>query len=179
MLEISKLGPPHSCLMDTDSRSHKNLCKNLLVDDMVSLIQVDPAHDVKYVIEHADSKYNYTISYQKAWQALKRAKENVFGTWESSCQYLPKYMGGLQRYNPGIIMEWRYKDAINGVCTLGYVFWAFRPYIETFKHYRKILTVDGTHMYTKYKHKLLIAKTLDANQKIISVAYAIADEEIF
>ncbi|KAL8504264.1 hypothetical protein ACS0TY_022846 [Phlomoides rotata] len=34
-----------------------------------------------------------------------------------------------------------------------------------------------THLYTQYRHKLLIANTLDANQKIISVAYAIVDDE--
>ncbi|KAL8546151.1 hypothetical protein ACS0TY_006032 [Phlomoides rotata] len=34
-------------------------------------------------------------------------------------------------------------------------------------------------MYTKYRHKLLIANTLDANQKIISVAYAIMDDESY
>ncbi|KAL8492084.1 hypothetical protein ACS0TY_023631 [Phlomoides rotata] len=85
---------------------------------MESLVQVDPVYDVKYVIEHANSKYNYTISYQKVWQALKRARENVYGVWESSCQFLPKYMGALQRYNPGIVMDWCHKDTPNGVCTL-------------------------------------------------------------
>ncbi|KAL8514085.1 hypothetical protein ACS0TY_013266 [Phlomoides rotata] len=88
-------------------------------------------------------------------------------------------MGALQRYNPGTIVEWRHKDTVHGVCTLGYVFWAFRPCIEAFKHYHKILTIDGTHIYTKYKHKLLIANTLDANYKVISVAYATIDDEIF
>ncbi|KAL8497298.1 hypothetical protein ACS0TY_020838 [Phlomoides rotata] len=82
--EISRLGPPHSCFMETDSRSHQDLCKNLLAGDMESLVKVDLAYDVKYVIEHAYSKYNYTILYQKAWQALKCARENMYGTWESS-----------------------------------------------------------------------------------------------
>ncbi|KAL8549411.1 hypothetical protein ACS0TY_008300 [Phlomoides rotata] len=177
--EISRLGPPYSYFMDTDYTSHQNLCKNLLAGDMESLVQVDPTYDVKYVIEHVNSKYNHTISYQKTWQALKRARENVYGTWESSCQFLPKYMGALQRYNPGTIVEWRHKDTVNGVCTLGYEFWAYRPCIEAFKHYCKILTIYGTHLYTKYKHKLLIANTLDANQKVISVAYAIVDDESF
>ncbi|KAL8466927.1 hypothetical protein ACS0TY_035850 [Phlomoides rotata] len=132
--EISMLGPPHSCFMDTDSRSHQNLCKNLLAGDMEGLVKVDPAYDVKYVIEHADSKYNYTISYQKVWQTLKRARENVYGTWESSCQFLPKYMGALQKYNHGTIVEWDHRERVDGVFTLGYVFWAYRPFIEASRH---------------------------------------------
>ncbi|KAL8506279.1 hypothetical protein ACS0TY_017230 [Phlomoides rotata] len=177
--EMSKLGPPHSCFMDTNSRSHKNLYKNLLANDIESLVQVNPAYDVKYITEHATSKYDYNVLYQKSWQALKRARENVFRVWESSDQYLPNYMEVLQRYNHGTIVEWRHKDTINGVCTLGYVFWAFRPCIEVFKHYRKILTIDGTHMYTNYKHILMIVNTLDANQKFISLDNVIVDEENF
>ncbi|KAL8527905.1 hypothetical protein ACS0TY_005641 [Phlomoides rotata] len=92
--------------------------------DMKGLVKVDPAYDVKYVIEHADSKYNYTITYQKVWQALKRARENVYGTWESSCQFLPKYMGALQRYNPGTIVEWDHKERVDGVFTLGTIEYA-------------------------------------------------------
>ncbi|KAL8541720.1 hypothetical protein ACS0TY_002830 [Phlomoides rotata] len=87
--EISRLGPPHSCFMDTDSRNHQNLYKNLLAGDMEGLVKVDPAYDVKYVIERANSKYNYTISYQKAWQALKRARENVYGLGRVHVSFCP------------------------------------------------------------------------------------------
>ncbi|RVW77287.1 hypothetical protein CK203_050145 [Vitis vinifera] len=31
------------------------------------------------------------------------------------------------------------------------VFWAFHPSIEGFKHCRPVLTIDGTHLYGKYK----------------------------
>ncbi|KAL0397831.1 UNVERIFIED_CONTAM: hypothetical protein Scaly_0231500 [Sesamum calycinum] len=37
-----------------------------------------------------------------------------------------------------------------------------------FRSCRNVISVDGTHLYTKYKHKLLVAVTLDANQQIVS-----------
>ncbi|XP_075483554.1 uncharacterized protein LOC142523707 [Primulina tabacum] len=106
--------------------------------------------------------------------------ENVYGTWESSVRLLPRYMGALVKYNPGTIVEWnhlpRYKYELK---VLNYVFWAFRPCIDGFEHCRKIISVDGTHLYTKYKHKMLIVVGLDANNQILPLAFAIFDEETY
>ncbi|XP_075475684.1 uncharacterized protein LOC142509464 [Primulina tabacum] len=60
--------------------------------------------------------------------------------------------------------------------TLNYVFWAFRPCVDGFWHCRKIISVDGTHLYTKYKHKMLIGVTLDANNQVLPL-FAIVYEE--
>ncbi|KAK4410223.1 hypothetical protein Sango_0095300 [Sesamum angolense] len=48
-----------------------------------------------------------------------------------------------------------------GSYVLGYVFWAFKPCIDGFQLCRKITSADGTHLYTKYKHKILIAAAMD------------------
>ncbi|XP_073271468.1 uncharacterized protein [Primulina huaijiensis] len=61
--------------------------------------------------------------------------------------------------------------------TLNYVFWAFKPCVDGFRHCRKIISVDGTHLYTKYKHKMLIGVTLDANNQVLPLAFAIVEEE--
>ena len=36
------------------------------------------------------------------------------------------------------------------------VFWAFAPSIKAFAHYRPVLSIDGTHLYGKYKGTLLL-----------------------
>ncbi|KAL0331468.1 UNVERIFIED_CONTAM: hypothetical protein Sangu_1692300 [Sesamum angustifolium] len=41
--------------------------------------------------------------------SLKMAREIVYGTWESSVQKLPKYLGAIQKYNPGTTIEWKHK----------------------------------------------------------------------
>ncbi|XP_011098982.1 uncharacterized protein LOC105177493 [Sesamum indicum] len=60
---------------------------------------------------------------------------------------------------------------------LNYVFWAFRPCIEGYCYCRDVISIDGTHLYTKYKHKMLVAVTLDANQQVLPLAFALVDEE--
>ncbi|KAL0375169.1 UNVERIFIED_CONTAM: hypothetical protein Sradi_3432600 [Sesamum radiatum] len=108
------------------------------------------------------------------------AREIVYGTWESSVQKLPKYMGAVQKYNPGTVVEWKHKALHpTGAYVIGYVFWAFKPCIEGFKFCRNIISVDGTHLYTRYKHKMLIAATMDGNQQVLPLAFAIVDDESY
>ena len=45
------------------------------------------------------------------------------------------------------------------------MFWSFKPSIEGFEHCCLVLSIDGTHLYGKYKGTLLIAMGCE---KIIS-----------
>ncbi|XP_075504484.1 uncharacterized protein LOC142541920 [Primulina tabacum] len=102
----------------------------------------------------------------------------AYGTWEISVQLLPKYMCGLSKYNTGTTVECKHLRAnIEMSKTLNYVFCAFRPCVDGFRRCRKIISVDGTHLYTKYKHKMLIGVTLDANNQVLPLGFAIMDEE--
>ena len=57
------------------------------------------------------------------------------------------------------------------------VFWAFSPFIEGFKYCRPIISIDATHLYGRYKGKMLIVMGVDANNQLFSLAFAIAEEE--
>ncbi|KAL0345911.1 UNVERIFIED_CONTAM: hypothetical protein Sradi_4422400 [Sesamum radiatum] len=135
---------------------------------------------IKHVIQAVKDHTGYDILYQKAWYSLKMVREIVYGTWESSVQKLSKYMAAVQKYNRGTIVEWKHKALHpTGAYVLGYVFWAFKLCIEGFKFCRKIISVDGTHLYTKYKHKMLIAATMDGNKQVLPLAFTIVDDESY
>lgn len=55
------------------------------------------------------------------------------------------------------------------------VFWAFEPSIQGFEHCRPLITIDGTHLYGKYKETLFIAMSLDANDQLFPLAFAITE----
>ena len=57
-----------------------------------------------------------------------------------------------------------------------HVFWAFHSYIKGFNHCRSILSIDGTHLYGKYKGTLMIAMGCDGNNKLFSLTFAIIEE---
>ncbi|KAK4384245.1 hypothetical protein Sango_2736000 [Sesamum angolense] len=124
-----------------------------------------------FSVRFARREYRVVESKPKLWKL-----ENKYV--ESSVKKLPRFMAFLQKLNPGTVVEWLNLETDRpGVQMLHYVFWAFRPCIEGFRSCRNVISVDGTHLYTKYKHKLLVAVTLDANQQVLPLAFALVDEE--
>ena len=55
------------------------------------------------------------------------------------------------------------------------MFWAFKPSIEGFANFRLVLSIDGTHLYGKYKGTLLIAMGCDENNQLFPLAFAIIE----
>ncbi|KAL0283731.1 UNVERIFIED_CONTAM: hypothetical protein Sangu_2870100 [Sesamum angustifolium] len=92
-------------------------------------------------VEH--DRFGFEISYHKAWQSLKAAREQVY-------------------------------DRVSNValCVLG-----FQTVYRGFPLLSKCYKCRRNHLYTKYKHKLLVAVTLDANQQVLPLAFALVDEE--
>ena len=57
------------------------------------------------------------------------------------------------------------------------MFWSFKPSIEWFEHCRPVLSIDGTHLYGKYKGTLLIAMRCDGNNQLFPLAFSITEGE--
>ncbi|KAK4401632.1 hypothetical protein Sango_0903900 [Sesamum angolense] len=72
-------------------------------------VKCNPSYGIKHVIQNVKDQTGYDVPYQKAWYSLKMAREIVYGTWDSSVQKLPAYLGAIQKYNPGTIVEWKHK----------------------------------------------------------------------
>ncbi|KAL0399516.1 UNVERIFIED_CONTAM: hypothetical protein Sradi_2294900 [Sesamum radiatum] len=113
------------------TESSKTKWKVLCKHSTPGQVKCNPTFAIKHVIQAVKDHTGYDIPYQKAWYSLKMAREIVYGTWESSVQKLPKYMGAVQKYNPGTVVEWKHKALHpTGAYVIGYVFWAFKPCIE-------------------------------------------------
>ncbi|XP_061366399.1 uncharacterized protein LOC133309621 [Gastrolobium bilobum] len=57
------------------------------------------------------------------------------------------------------------------------IFWTFRQCCEAFKFAKLVIQIDGTHLYGKYKGKLLVATAQDGNDECLSIAFAIVEGE--
>ena len=64
-----------------------------------------------------------------------------------------------------------------GTTSLRYIYWAFASCIVAFQYCRLVISIDGTHLYGKYKGVLMIAMATDANQKVLSIAFAVMDKK--
>ncbi|XP_057748047.1 uncharacterized protein LOC130967247 [Arachis stenosperma] len=59
------------------------------------------------------------------------------------------------------------------------LFWTFSPCIETFRHCKPLVSIDGTHLYGKYGGTLLVAIAQDGNSNILPVAFALVEAANF
>ena len=55
--------------------------------------------------------------------------------------------------------------------------WSVKPSIEGLEHCRHVLSIDGTHLYEKYKDKLMIAMGCDENNQLFPLTFAITEGE--
>ncbi|XP_038693778.1 uncharacterized protein LOC119991504 [Tripterygium wilfordii] len=167
----------HTCTNASLHHGHRQLDAEYIADEVIHIVKADLKINIAAIQAYASSHLKYPVSYRKAWVAKQKVMEKLFGTFEDSYNMLPRFLQALQISNPGSIVNLNYKECVNGVATFGRVFWAFRPSIEGFHFCRPLISIDGTHLYGKYKGKLLIAVAFDADNGLFPLCYAIVDEE--
>ncbi|XP_074303789.1 uncharacterized protein LOC141638281 [Silene latifolia] len=169
-------GHERSCVGDTMPIDHRNLRRTFSSNAIRNIVEADWGLTVNAIIEIIIDKYNYKITYIKAWKAKQKALADIFGDWELSYQLLPRFFEALKEANPGTVVQFvNYPTDDPNVVIFGRVFWAFGASIKGFPHCRPIITIDGTHLYGKYKGVLMIAMGVDANDQLYPLAFAIVE----
>ncbi|XP_057734467.1 uncharacterized protein LOC130949875 [Arachis stenosperma] len=127
-------------------------------DDAIRLlVEGDPSIKVKSVIAEVQSKFNYTVTYHKAWLGKQKSVAKIFGDWEVSYQILPVWLKTM------IAKMLRSRIQIK--------------MLPVYRESEEVQGVDGTHLYKKYKCALLVAVAQDENQNIVPIAFAIVEDE--
>ncbi|XP_025662094.1 uncharacterized protein [Arachis hypogaea] len=181
--EIRRYNGSHTCTRATISQDHSKLDSNTVAEAIKPLVEADPSIRVKSVIAEVQSKFNYTISYRKAWLAKQKAVESIFGGWEASYEALPIWFEAMCHKEPSAVVHfetmpvYQGDDLIPNIRVLHRVFWSYYPCIRAFRHCKPIVQVDGTHLYEKYKGCLLVAVSQDGNNNIVPIAFTIVEGE--
>ncbi|XP_057760898.1 uncharacterized protein LOC130981319 [Arachis stenosperma] len=55
------------------------------------------------------------------------------------------------------------------------LFWIFLSYVETFKYYKPLISMDGISLYDKYGETLLMASAQDENSNILPAAFGLVE----
>ncbi|XP_057721350.1 uncharacterized protein LOC130935565 [Arachis stenosperma] len=180
---IRRYNGSHTCTRATISQDHSKLDSNTIAEAIKPLVEADPSIKVKSVIAEVQSKFNYTVSYRKAWLAKQKAVEKIFGGWEASYEALPIWFQAMCNKEPSAIVHYETMSAYQGdeevtdIRVLHRVFWSYYPCIRAFRHCKPVVQVDGTHLYGKYKGCLLVAVSQDGNNNIVPIAFAIVEGE--
>ncbi|XP_021724591.1 uncharacterized protein LOC110691915 [Chenopodium quinoa] len=180
IFRVVKYNGPHAnnCVGDIISGDHQNLTSEFVCNIILDLVRVDPSLKIRAIVQVIKDRTEFSITYRKAWLAKQKAIAIIFGDWEKSYEELPRYMQALQEANEGTVVHWSTIETSNPfIHVFKRVFWAFKPFIDGFRHCRPLITIDGTHLYGRYKGTLLIAMATDANFYLFPLAFAIVENE--
>ncbi|XP_015954252.1 uncharacterized protein LOC107478630 [Arachis duranensis] len=182
---IRRYNGSHTCTRATISQDHSKLDSNTIAEAIKPLVEADPSIMVKSIIAEVQSKFNYTVSYRKAWLAKQKSVKKYLQVGKHRtklCLYglRPCVIRSHQQLSilrlclPIKAMTWL---RISGYCIES--FGVITPCIRAFRHCKPVVQVDGTHLYGKYKGCPLVAVLQDGNNNIIPIAFGIVEGETF
>ena len=129
---------------------------NFLAKELHKYILEDHTCKIKDLQNLMKERFWHKILYYKIWNAKQKVIANIHENWEESYQKLQKLLLAYKDSDPGTQVSYQ---LINGetpdTTIFKYVFWAFTPSIVGFTHCRLVISIDGTHLYEKYKKKVV------------------------
>ena len=123
-------------------------------------------------------KHKHWVSHYKIWDAKQKAIATIYGDFEEEYVELPRFLTALKDVDSSTMFNINVDShGVPRTCMFNYVFWGFDLCIEGFKHCRLVISIDATHLYGKYKGKLLIAMATNGNNEVYSLAFAVVEIE--
>ncbi|XP_027368858.1 uncharacterized protein LOC113874844 [Abrus precatorius] len=178
--EAAEISLGSSSSTDVEDEFHSNL--NIqVVENVAGMVNEESSVHISLIQERICVQFGYKISYKKAWKAKQKAIVKVFGDWDESYATLPRWLEYMQLYSPGSVYKIETKEYVvghqvdNKCRVFERLFWSFEQCHQAFKFCKPILQVDGTFLYGKYRHTLLIATTQDGNNCVLPKAFTIVE----
>ncbi|XP_020987476.1 uncharacterized protein LOC110275628 [Arachis duranensis] len=147
------------------------------------MVRADASVCIKVLLNATTAHFGFRPTYSRVWLAKQKAVAHIYGDWDESYNELPRWVLGVQLTMPGMVAVLRTSPVQVGgqvdesQAYFHRLFWMFPPCIEAFRHCKPLVSIDGTHLYSKYGRTLLIAIAQDGNSNILPVAFALVEGE--
>ncbi|XP_012483042.1 uncharacterized protein LOC105797650 [Gossypium raimondii] len=137
------------------SQDHRKLDAKSICNSIMPLVKDSPIIPMSTLIADMQARFQYKVSYRKAWLAKQMAMQKLYGDWDEAYNELQGWISAMVEYIPGTIVD-----------------------LQTAFPYCKLLVqVDETWLYGKYTQILLIAVAQDGNGNVLPIAFAIVESE--
>ncbi|XP_016709154.1 uncharacterized protein [Gossypium hirsutum] len=166
------------------SQDHRKLDAKSICNCIMPLVKDSSIIPVSTLIADMQARFQYRVSYRKAWWAKQMAIQQLYGDWDESYNELQSWISAMVEYVPRTVVDLQtlpYRGP-NGELELGKrvfrrLFWTFDPCVRAFSHCKPVVQVDGTWLYGKYTQILLIAVAQDGNGNVLPIAFVIVESE--
>ncbi|XP_016747576.2 uncharacterized protein [Gossypium hirsutum] len=146
--QIQKLEGRHTCTVARMSQDHRKLGAKSICNCIMPLVKDIPIILVSALIIDMQTRFQYRVSYRKAWWAKQMAMQQLYGDWDESYNELQSWISAMVEYVPGTVVDLQtlYYRGPNGQLELG-------------------------------KRILLIAVAQDGNGNVLPIVFAIVESE--
>ncbi|XP_074314716.1 uncharacterized protein LOC141649946 [Silene latifolia] len=151
-----------------------------MVKKLESDLKAQPNMPVNSIVDLLMLKFGIEACRRTLYKVRVVSSELIFGAHEKSYNLLPAYAEMIKSTNPGSweLTTW-HSPCNDGVFNFKAMFVTYTAWIRGFlRGCRPIIGVDGCHLKGRYKGMLLSAISLDSNNNIFLVAYAIVGKEM-
>jgi hypothetical protein len=158
---------------------HAQLTAKVITDIIREDMEKDISLQIKQVrglirklISGVNSKYN------KLWRGCEIIIFYIFGSWSGSYILLPRLLEVIVQSNlrsKARIMSDPLLCA--SVRQFKCVIWAFSPCIEVFRYMRPIISIDVSHLKSRYEGRLLDDVGYDDENQLLPLAFGLVEKE--
>jgi hypothetical protein len=137
-------------------------------------LKASPNYKPKDIADDIKREYGIQLNYSQAWRAKEIAREQLQGSYKEAYTQLPFFCEKIKETNPGSFATFTTKED----SSFHRLFVSFHASIIGFRQAcRPLLFLDRTPLNSKYQGELLAATSVDGNDGIFPVAFAVVDAE--
>ncbi|KAF4237542.1 hypothetical protein CNMCM6805_006873 [Aspergillus fumigatiaffinis] len=162
---------PHTCSPDTHGNWRPAASVNYLAPTYQSLVQGSSKPTAAQILEIERRRGN-PIQYHQGYRTLKAIERNLYGDAAESFEKLPAFLSRLAKVDHAGYWKMETKNDVFHRC-----FVAPAATLHAYTHCRRFLTIDRAPWKTKWDFSLLVAATLDANDQVLPLAWAVVPDE--
>ena len=174
---INKCKGPHSCTSLQVATDGWMMDSRFISIALEQYVQEDITRSIKDLHSMLHAKHGYDVTMYKVWEAKQKAIAHIYEDFDESYAELPRFLTTLSNANLDTITLLKCNPCVPGTCIFNSAFWAFSSCIRGFRHCRPVISIDATHLYGKYKGKLLIEMATGGNNKVYPLVFAVVESE--
>lgn len=170
--KIKRMVDSHTCGGQSWKSAHPT--KNWLVGIIKDRLKDAPQHKPKDIAKSIFDDFGIRLNYTQVWRGIEDAREQLLGSYKEAYNQLPKLCEKIEETNP----KSSSKLTVSEDKRFQRLFLSFHPLIYGFENgCRPILFLDSTSLKSKYQETFLAATSLDGDDGLFPVAFAIVDVE--
>ncbi|KAL5065628.1 hypothetical protein RYX36_027365 [Vicia faba] len=137
-------------------------------------LKASPNYKPKDIADDIKREYGIQLNYSQAWRAKEIAREQLQGSYKEAYTQLPFFCEKIKETNPGSFATFTTKED----SSFHRLFVSFHASLIGFQQACcPLIFLDRTPLNSKYQGELLAAISLDGNDGIFPVAFAVVDAE--